>query len=48
MDTVVVILLIILVIMLGIFVLSSLSGDPAGRVTGNQYPSQYGGGGCGR
>ncbi len=49
MDTITIIIIVVLLIALGIFVGTQISGGGTGRVTaGSPYPSQYGGGGCGR
>ena len=50
MDKTVVILIIVLLFALGIFAIIQLGGaDTASSVSGTySYPSQYGGGGCGR
>ena len=51
MDTTTIVIVVILLIALGIFVGIQLSGNSveenSARVS-NLYPSQYGGGGCGR
>lgn len=51
MDTTTIVIIIILLIALGIFVGTQISGNSvrtSGSRSYNSYPSQYGGGGCGR
>ncbi|GBE20221.1 hypothetical protein BMS3Abin17_00958 [archaeon BMS3Abin17] len=52
MDTTTIVIIVILLIALGIFVGTQLSGNSTGESNArsyNSYPSQqYGGGGCGR
>lgn len=50
MDTITVIVIVILLIALGIFAGTQISGgNTSGKaVSTNSYSSQYGGGGCGR
>ena len=51
MDTITVVIIIILVIALGIFIGTQISGNSVKASDSgsyNPYPSQYGGGGCGR
>lgn len=50
MDTITVVIIVIVLIVLGIFVGTQISGDSGtgNAIKGNSYPSQYGGGGCGR
>lgn len=49
MDTITIVIIVILLIALGIFVGTQISGGDTGKViAGNSYPSQYSGGGCGR
>lgn len=51
METTMVIIIIVLVIVLGIFIGTQIGGgNTTGRAisSSNSYPSQFGGGGCGR
>ncbi len=54
METTTVVVIIILLMALGIFIGAQIGGDSGSTNIGgefksvNQYPSQYGGGGCGR
>lgn len=50
MDTTTIIIIVILLIALGIFVGTQIGGNSGtgNAVKSNPYPSQYGGGGCGR
>lgn len=50
MDTITVVVIIILLIVAGIFIGTQIGGSSGtGNAIGsNSYPSQYGGGGCGR
>lgn len=51
MDTITIVIIVILLIALGIFVGTQISGNSVKTSSSggyNPYPSQYGGGGCGR
>ncbi len=51
MDTMTLIVIIVLLVALGIFAGTQISGDSIRESSSrsyNSYPSQYGGGGCGR
>lgn len=51
MDTTTIVIIVILLLALGIFVGTQISGDSVKESSSrsyNPYPSQYGGGGCGR
>ena len=51
MDTTTIVIIVILLLALGMFVGTQMSGSNAGSNSAgsyNSYPSQYGGGGCGR